>query len=342
MSCFTSLRNDYATVPYYLLLHISKVNCVMKAGYLRKTLALSVLILIGIGPILTIAAQPEDQGSLANKIIGIYDQARELALRWATRAEKAGFEDIADELKRAVGKADDLINQAKDKLASGERTEAAELARKAINTLREALLNAKEEYAPSTNLTRARGILLSAIKRLRGLIQKLENSLRALEDRGIDVTEPRQNLERAIEMLDDAAGLINEGKLKEAKEKVEGAVELVREVYSWIREHINEVKKEIMEKRVRRIVSAAERTIEKLKNLEEWLIQHNRTEAAAKVAEAKDALTQALRDFNDAVEEQNYAAAREALREMLTILRRIRQYVIEYRSQRRTSAGTGG
>jgi len=306
----------------------------MKADHLRKTLALSVIMLMSIGSIPTpaVTAQPEDQGNLAEKIIGIYDQARELALRWATKAEQAGFEDIANELKSAVEKADDLINQANDKLASGERKEAAELAKKAINTLREALLNAKEEYAPYTNSTGAKGVLLAAIRRLRGLIQKLENSLEALESRGIDVTEPRQKLERAKEMLDDATGLINEGKLKEAKIRIEGAVELIREVYSWIKEHINDIKREIIEKRVRRIISAAERTIEKLKDLEEWLIRHNRTEAAAKVADAREALTRALTEFKDAIEEQNYAAAREALREMLTILNRIRKYILEYRS----------
>ncbi len=314
----------------------------MKADKTRKILALSVLTLTCIGPIFTIAAQPEDQGNIAEKILQIYNRARELTLRWAIRAEQAGVKDIAEELRRAVEKADDLINQAKDKLESGERTEAAELAKKAINTLREALLNVKEEYTPSNNATRAKEFLLSAVRRLRGLIQKLENSLRALESRGMDVKEPREKLERAKDMLEDATGLISEGKLGEARKKIEGAVELMREVYSWIKEHIKEAKKEMLERRVQRIVSASERTIEKLESLEEWLIQHNRTEAAAKVSEAKSALSQALRDFNDAVEEQDYAAAREALKKMLIILRRIRQYVIEYKSHKGISARAGG
>ncbi len=337
------LRNDS------LLLHATAFRAVndvikmkMKPSNVRIVLALSVLALMFSGPILNIAAQPESQGALVEKILQIYEQARELALRWAARAEQAGSKDVADELKRAVENADNLIDQARDKLASGDRKEAAELARRAINTLREALLNAKEEYAPSSNVTRAKGLLLSAIRRLNDLIQKLETSLRALESRGVDVKEPRQKLERAKEMLEDATGLMSEEKLIEAKKKVEGAAELIREAYSWIREHIKEIKEGMLEKRVQRIVSATERTIERLQKLEEWLIQHNRTEAAAKVSEAKNALTQALRKFNDAVEKQNYAAAREALREMLGILRRIRQYVLEYRSMRGVPTGAGG
>jgi tetratricopeptide (TPR) repeat protein len=301
-------------------------------------------MLISLGPVIGATAQPEtkERSDIAEKILQMYNQARELALTWASRAEQAGYEDVSNELKRAVETADDLINQAKEKLEAGDVAMAAELARKAINTLRKALLKVKDEYISTRNATGRKEFLLSAIRRLKGLIQRLEGVLRALEGRGVDVSQPRQKLERAKEVLDDAIGLINEGKMKEAKEKVEEAADLLREVISWIREQIKEVKKEILQRRVQRIVSAAERTTERLQKLEEWLIEHNRTEAAAKVAEAKDALTQALRKFNEAVDEQNYSAAREALREMLSILKRLRQYFIEYRSHKGVSAGTGG
>ncbi|HIE23041.1 MAG TPA: hypothetical protein EYP68_02300 [Candidatus Korarchaeota archaeon] len=312
----------------------------------RKVLALSVLMFISLGPVISAAAQPETkEGSdsdIAEKILEMYNRARELALTWASRAEQAGYEDISNELKGAVEKADDLINQAKEKLEAGDVAMAAELARKAINTLRKALLNVKDEYISSRNATGGREFLLSAIRRLRGLIQRLEVALRALESRGVDVSQPRQKLEMAKEMLDDAVGLIEEGKIKEAKEKVREAGDLLKEVITWIREQIREIKKEILQRRVHRIISAAERTTERLQKLEEWLIEHNRTEAAAKVAEAKDALTQALRKFNEAVDEQNYSAAREALREMLSILKRLRRYFIEYRSRKGVAAGTGG
>lgn len=298
---------------------------------LRNILALSALTLIGATPILTLVAQSEDS-NVAERVLALYDQARELALRSATRAEQLGREDIADELRMAVEEADALIEQAKEELASGNKDMAAELAKEAMNRLKEALLKAKEEYV-SSNLTRNKKRLLSTIRRLSRTIQRLEEVLRKLESSGINVEEPRQKLERAKEMLEDALRFLNEGKLEKAKEMLEGAADLLRDVFSWIRDHIGDIRKEKIQRKVQRILSAAERTIERLQKLEEWLVNHNRTEAAAKVAEARESLSRALDRFRGAVREGDYATAREALREMIGTLRRIRQYIIEYRSR---------
>ena len=303
----------------------------MKKERVRSILAVSALTLIGMTPILTLVAQSEDS-NVAERILAIYDQARELALRWASRAEQLGREDIANELRMAVEEADTLIEQAREELASGNEDMAAELAKEAINRLKEVLMKAKEEYT-SSNLTRSKERLLSAIRRLNRVIQRLEEVLRKLESSGVNVEEPRQKLERAKEMLEDALEFVNEGKLEKAKEMLKGAADLLREVFSWIRDHIDDVRREKIQRKVQRIISAAEKTIERLQKLEEWLIQHNRTEAAAKVAEAREALSRALDRFREAIKEEDYAAAREALREMVGILRRIRQYMMEYRSR---------
>ncbi len=291
-------------------------------------------------PSSVVVAQQDE--NLAKKMLSMYDKARGIALYLAKRAEGSGLSDVAEEIRRAVEKADRMINQAKERLESGEEKEAARLAKEAINTIREALIRLKEEQGLKVPKARRKGLIISRINRLREIIKRIEKSLKVLEKRGVNVEEPRKKLEAAEEMLKEAIVLINKGEFEQARNNVEGALKIIREVYSWIRSKISEIREAILRKRFQRIVTACERTLKRLKMIEERLIEMNRTKEAVKVAEARQKLTSSLDELKRALESEDFLAARKVLKEIINTLRTIREILVEHRSRLVAQRGVRG
>jgi DNA repair exonuclease SbcCD ATPase subunit len=209
---------------------------------------------------------------LAEKLISMYENIKEKALE--ILENKSLPEEVIEEINNAIAEGDALIEQAKEKINSGNYTQAIELAKEAINSLGNIVrkhLRFRERIRERFEEQAAKGLLM-AIKRHRDMIVRLEELLVKLKDKGFSIENATKILEKAKVLLDEAESLAKEGNITGAAHKMAESRNLIGKAMSTVKKCAYEklmhrIRNETLEmiKRIKEEIERAEKQINKLK-----------------------------------------------------------------------------
>ncbi len=289
----------------------------------KAAMALALVVLAAGGTFMTLAsADPSASGRVIPKILKEYSRLRSYALNRAEELREEGRVEEAQAVESAVQEADSLIQEAREAYQSGNLGLAGERVRDAFNTIMEALRGVGE--APSVPIARR---VAAGIERNRRLLRRLSIAVSRLEKFGVDVTDLRGALATASSLLGEAQSLLEEGHPVAAAQKLAGAHKILVRVVEKIREIVRQTGDVNVTERADKIVELVERTISKLEEVEQRLIQANRTDAAARVAQVRVRLQELLSQFKSQVQAGDEEGARQTLRQMMYILRAISRHL---------------
>jgi DNA repair exonuclease SbcCD ATPase subunit len=209
---------------------------------------------------------------LAEKLISMYENIKEKALE--ILENKSLPEEVIEEINNAIAEGDALIEQAKEKINSGNYTQAIELAKEAINSLGNIVrkhLRFRERIRERFEEQAAKGLLM-AIKRHRDMIVRLEELLVKLKDKGFSIENATKILEKAKVLLDEAESLAKGGNITGAARKMAESRNLIGKAMSTVKKCAYEklmhrIRNETlgMIKRIKEEIERAEKQINKLK-----------------------------------------------------------------------------
>ncbi len=289
----------------------------------RAAMALALVVLAAGGTFMALAsADPSPSGRVVSKILKEYARLRSYALNRAEELQEEGRIEEAQAIESAVQEADSLIQEAREAYQSGNLSLAGRKVREAFNTIMEALRGVGE--APGVPIARR---VAAGIERNRRLLGRLSIAVSRLEKLGVDVTDLKEALTTASSLLDEAQSLLEEGHPVAAAQKLAEAHKILVEVVERVREIVRQTGNVNVTERAEKIVEMVERTISKLEEVEQRLIQANRTDAAARVAQVRVRLEELLSQFESQVQAGDEEGARQTLRQMMYILRAIARHL---------------
>jgi len=289
----------------------------------RAAMALALVVLAAGGTFMALAsADPSPSGRVVSKILKEYARLRSYALNRAEELQEEGRIEEAQAIESAVQEADSLIQEAREAYQSGNLSLAGQKVREAFNTIMEALRGVGE--TPGVPIARR---VAAGIERNRRLLGRLSIAVSRLEKLGVEVTDLKEALATASSLLDEAQSLLEEGHPVAAAQKLAEAHKILVEVVGRVREIVRQTGNVNVTERAEKIVEMVERTISKLEEVEQRLIQANRTDAAARVAQVRVRLEELLSQFESQVQAGDEEGARQTLRQMMYILRAIARHL---------------
>ena len=209
---------------------------------------------------------------LAEKLISMYENIKEKALE--ILENKSLPEEVIEEINNAIAEGDALIEQAKEKINSGNYTQAIELAKQAINSLGNIVrkhLRFRERIRETIEERTAKGLLI-AIERHEIMIDRLEGLLDKLKEKGFSVEEAKSILKEAKTLLDEAESLAKGGNITGAAHKMAESRNLIGKAMSTVKKCAYEklmhrIRNETlgMIKRIEKEIERAEKHMNKLK-----------------------------------------------------------------------------
>lgn len=196
---------------------------------------------------------------LAEKLISMYENIKERALK--ILENKSLSKEIIEKINSTLIEGDALIEKAKEKISSGNYTQAIELAKQAINSLGNIVRNywrfrIKERIEEKIKENATRGLLI-AIERHKIMIERLEGLLDKLKEKGFSIENATIILEKAKALLDEAESLAKEG-------NITGAAHKMAESRNLIGKAMSTVKKCAYEKLMHRIRNETSRMIKRI------------------------------------------------------------------------------
>ncbi len=228
-------------------------------------------------------------------------------------------QDKVDRIEKAIARADPLAEEAKSLLSSGDADSALEKVREALSIIRSVLKEIRD-----VDVVREGGRIGMSLRRLAAAAARAEVILRALERRGVDVSNLTSKLQEVRPLIEDARSLLTSGDIEGAREKAREAANELRSIYGEIRslarDHLNLTREKVLG-RVKNIERAAERCVVRLDIAYKKLMRENKTEIAQKVLRLKNGIERALVSLKRHVESGQRFLALGDVRRLIGYLR---------------------
>jgi len=276
-----------------------------------------------------------DLDVLAETVIQLAENAGKEANKTINELREQGLEILpsaTENYQHGV----DALNDAESNLAEGKYVVAVEMAHMALvhfgNAIYSAVMSAMKQGGDEADEEVDLG---QEIDRAYALLSKLNTTINHLKEDGKDTSAIEAKLVEAKTHLDEASALYDEGKLEEAIDECESAKETLEEAMMLLREMMSEVKLECMERFRERLQERLNSTEEAIEKLREYIAEAKENATMANLRgiymrltnlhekildknfeEAMKGLEKACKDFDESLDGLDGESYGEALRWM--------------------------